>query len=223
LSVLAHVVEYRDDGTGAHIQRTQRYFRVLINGLLEKHYYQDIISTWDIPLVLLSSQLHDIGKVAIPDAILLKTQKLTLAEYNEVKKHTVIGEQILDMIEGELEENKFVRYAKEMAVSHHEKWDGTGYPHGLAGEEIPLLGRCMSIVDVYDALISIRPYKRSYTHEETLRIIAKNRGIQFDPLIVDTFLSVADQIYAESQRTDLLSRKKSDITQGTNIDDPVIL
>jgi len=218
-SVLANLVEYRDDETGAHVNRTQRYFRVLIDGLIEKDYYSDEIGTWDIGLVLLSSQLHDIGKVAIPDAVLLKPGKLTLEEFNIIKTHTIIGGQIVEGIESELQHHQFIHYAGLMAISHHERWDGTGYPHQLSGQDIPLHGRCMSIVDVYDALVSIRPYKKSFTHREAIRIIAEGKGRHFDPLIVDTFLDVEERIYIESISTGQHRPKRIIETQGTNISD----
>ena len=207
-SVLANVVEYRDDDTGSHVHRTQRYFRVLIDGLLKKNFYSEEINTWDVRLTLLSSQLHDIGKVAIPDAILLKPGKLTPEEFDTIKSHTIIGSQIIEGIECELQQNQFIHYAQVMAISHHEKWDGTGYPHRLSGHDIPLQGRCMAIVDVYDALVSIRPYKKAFTHEEALKIISEGSGSHFDPLLVETFLDAEAQIFAESQKVDPVRPKR---------------
>jgi len=207
-SVLANVVEYRDDDTGSHVHRTQRYFRVLIDGLLKKNFYSEEINTWDVRLTLLSSQLHDIGKVAIPDAILLKPGKLTPEEFDTIKSHTIIGSQIIEGIECELQQNQFIHYAQVMAISHHEKWDGTGYPHRLSGHDIPLQGRCMAIVDVYDALVSIRPYKKAFTHEEAPKIISEGSGSHFDPLLVETFLDAEAQIFAESQKVDPVRPKR---------------
>ena len=198
-SILATVVEYRDDETGAHVHRTQRYLRILIEGLLQKNYYTDEINTWDIRLVLLSSQLHDIGKIAIPDGILLKPGSLTPEEFSIIKKHAVIGGQIIGGIEHELKQHQFIRYARSMAISHHEKWNGSGYPHQLSGQNIPLQGRCMAIVDVYDALVSVRPYKKSFTHEEAINTILDGKGSHFDPLITEAFVESSGQIYAESQ------------------------
>ena len=220
LSVLATVVEYRDDETGAHVSRTQRYLRVLIDALLQRKFYSDEINGWDVRLMLLSSQLHDVGKVAIPDAILLKPGKLTQEEFDIIKSHTVIGNQIVRDIEGELHEHQFIHYAGTMAVSHHEKWDGSGYPYGLSEYNIPLQGRCMSIVDVYDALVSVRPYKKAFTHKEALNIIAEGKGIHFDPLVVEAFLETADKIYDESQNTGSPSFKKRIETEGSNMPNP---
>jgi putative two-component system response regulator len=209
LSVLARIVEYRDDETGAHVLRTQRYLRILIEGLTARNFYCDEISTWDIRLVLLSSQLHDIGKVAVPDTILLKPEKLTPVEFDVIKSHTVIGNEIIAGIEGELRANQFIHYAGIMALSHHEKWDGTGYPHYLQGAAIPLLGRCMAIVDVYDALVSIRPYKQSISHKEAMNIIAEGKGNHFDPVLVEVFLDAANQVYAETKLADHYHTKKN--------------
>jgi len=222
-SILANVVEYRDDETGAHVSRTLRYFRILINALLEKQFYIDEINSWDVPLVLLSSQLHDIGKVAIPDAILLKKGNLTPEEFNVIKSHTVIGSQIIREIESTLQQHQFIHYAEVMAVSHHEKWDGTGYPYRKSRQMIPLQGRCMAIVDVYDALVSIRPYKKSFTHEEALRVISEGKGTHFDPLVTEAFLAAEAQIYAESQKAGPSKPKRNIETEGKAIDEITIL
>jgi putative two-component system response regulator len=221
-SVLSNVVEYRDDETGAHVNRTQRYLRILIEALLKSNFYSDEINTWDTRLVLLSSQLHDIGKVAIPDAILLKPGKLTPEEFNIIKSHTVIGGQIIEGIEGDRQQHQFIHYAGVMAVSHHEKWNGTGYPHRLSGEDIPLQGRCMSIVDVYDALVSIRPYKKSFTHEEAMQIISQEKGLHFDPLVAEAFVNAADQIYEESKRVGPSKPKRHINIHGTNIAEAIL-
>jgi len=222
-SVLANIVEYRDDETGSHVSRTRRYFRVLIDGLLKNNFYRDEINDWNVRLVLLSSQLHDIGKVAIPDAILLKPGKLTPNEFNVIKSHTIVGSQIISEIEEGLQQHQFIHYAKLMAVSHHEKWDGTGYPYSLVGLDIPLQGRCMAIVDVYDALLSIRPYKKSFSHEEALKIISEAKGTHFDPLVVEAFLDTSDQMYVESQRIDPSKSKRHIDIYGSNINEFTVL
>ena len=223
LSVLANVVEYRDDDTGSHVNRTRRYLSVLIDGLLKNNFYREEINTWDIRLMLLSSQLHDIGKIAIPDTILLKTAKLTTAEFNIIKTHALLGSQIIEGIESELRQNQFIHYAQVIAVSHHEKWDGTGYPYGLSGQNVPLQGRCMAIADVYDALVSIRPYKKTSTHGEALKIILEGKGTHFDPLVVDAFLSVEEQIYAELKRVGPAKPRKRVAMPGNDINDITIL
>jgi len=193
LKTMAELVDCRDDTTGSHIERTQRYVGLLLNALIEKGLYKEETSTWDINLVLQSTQLHDVGKISIRDHILLKPGKLTDEEFEQIKLHTIYGEQIIDRIKENTTEHAFLHYAKIFAGSHHEKWDGSGYPRGLKGEKIPLLGRAMAIADVYDALISERPYKRAFTHEEVVRIISEGRGKHFDPVFVDLFLSVSDK------------------------------
>ena len=155
--------------------------------------YKDESLGWDLQLVIQSTQLHDIGKIAIRDCILLKPGKLSEDEYEVIKKHTVYGEDVIMEIENKTSEHEFLEYAKIFTATHHEKWDGSGYPRGLKGEEIPLLGRLMAIVDVYDALVAVRPYKAGFPHEEAVSIIADSSGIHFDPAIVDLFLSVSDQ------------------------------
>ena len=189
--ILTEVVEYRDDETGGHVDRTKYFFQVMADSLLERNLYTDIIRAWDMRLVVLSSQMHDIGKVAIRDSILLKPGRLTTEEFEEMKKHTTYGASILERIERNTQERKFIEHAKSMALSHHEKWDGSGYPAGLSGESIPLEGRIMALVDVYDALISSRPYKKPVPHEIAVELIRISAGKHFDPLLVDTFLEVA--------------------------------
>jgi len=140
-----------------------------------------------------SSQLHDVGKIAISDSILKKPGRLTQQEFDSMKKHVEFGIGIIERIESEASGTDFLRYAKIFAEAHHEKWDGSGYPNGLAGNKIPLPGRLMAIADVYDALTSTRPYKEAFSHEEATRIIRKGRGKHFDPVLVDAFELVADK------------------------------
>jgi putative two-component system response regulator len=198
--ILAEVVEYRDDATGGHIYRTQQYFRILTEELQKNRIYQNEIAEWDLPLLVLSSQLHDIGKIAISDTILLKPAKLTREEFETMQKHTVIGGEIIERIEKNTTDHLFIRYAKSMALTHHEKWDGSGYPHKLSGTDIPLQGRLMAVVDVYDALVSKRPYKKPFTHEESVQIICKGNGKHFDPSIINVFCSVADKMKEAVQK-----------------------
>jgi len=185
LTIMAGLVEHRDSDTGGHIERTQYYLRMLVRLLLEHGIYVKELSSWDTNLLLMSSQLHDIGKISIRDCILLKPSELTDEEFEEMKKHAAIGRSIIEKIERSTEECAFLEHAKIMAATHHEKWDGTGYPAGLKGEEIPLQGRLMALIDVYDALTNDRPYKKAYTHKEALAIIKKGLGTHFDPLVGD--------------------------------------
>jgi len=145
-------------------------------------------------LIFQSAQLHDVGKIAIKDGILQKPGRLTDEEYAEIKRHTTFGEIVIEKIMENTGEKSFLENAKIFAASHHEKWDGSGYPRGLAGEEIPLQGRLLAIVDVYDALVSAdRPYKPPFTHEKAVQIILESKGSHFEPALVELFLGVQEQ------------------------------
>ena len=193
LQAMAELVECSDDNTGGHIGRTQGYLSVLLDAVTRSGIAPLETSTWDVRLILKSAQLHDVGKIAIRDNVLNKIGKLTDLEFEEIKKHAAFGGAVIDRIKESTSEQAFLEYAKIFAVMHHERWDGSGYPNGLKGEEIPLLGRLMAIADVYDALRSERPYKRAYTHDESVRVIAESGGTHFDPILVTLFLSVADE------------------------------
>ncbi|MCL2600535.1 MAG: response regulator, partial [Treponema sp.] len=156
LTTMGELVEYRDDITGKHIERTQQGVKVLLEELKRSGTYLDEIKDWDVHLLLQSCQLHDVGKIAIDDKILKKPGKLSEDEFADMKRHTHVGRQIIEKVEAMTHESEFLKYAKIFATSHHERWDGTGYPHGLKGDEIPLLGRIMAVADVYDALTSAR-------------------------------------------------------------------
>ena len=198
LTTMTRLVDCRDDATGGHIDRTQRYMEVLLKKGLECGYFRDESSSWDLSLLVQSTQLHDVGKIAIKDNILLKPDKLTDEEFEEIKKHTTFGEDVITEIQRNTEDHKFLEYAKIFAGTHHEKWDGSGYPRGLKADEIPVLGRTMAIVDVYDALVSDRPYKKGFSHEKAVSIILESKGTHFDPDFVDLFLYVSDDFNAIS-------------------------
>jgi len=193
LSVVADMVENRDKVTGWHVERTSEYVRILIEAMLERNVYAEEIRSWDINKVVSSARLHDVGKITISDLILNKPGKLTPEEYNEIKKHAIEGERIINLIVARTGEEAFLQHAKLLASSHHERWDGAGYPYGLKETNIPLQGRIMAIADVYDALISERPYKKAFSHEQAVEIIASDSGKQFDPKIVEVFLEVKDK------------------------------
>ncbi|MDR2571843.1 MAG: response regulator [Oscillospiraceae bacterium] len=193
LGTMANLVERRDNDTGNHIERTQNYLRILLNALWVNDAYWDEVNTWDIELLLQSAQLHDVGKISIDDSILRKPGKLTTEEYDKIKEHTEIGTKIIENIEVKASRQAFLEQARMLALTHHEKWDGSGYPRSLKGEEIPLQGRLMAIADVYDALISDRPYKEAFSHEHAVEIIKSESGSHFDPALVEIFLSVADK------------------------------
>jgi putative two-component system response regulator len=193
LKTIAELVECRDDITGGHIERTQQGIKILLEELEESGVYREERRGWDLNLLLQSCQLHDVGKISIDDKILKKPGKLSDEEFEEMKKHAMFGEQIIEKIETLAKESDFLNYAKIFAASHHEKWDGTGYPRGLKENEIPLLGRIMAIADVYDALVSERPYKKAFTHEEAVQIIIEGSGTQFDSTLVQVFTRAAEQ------------------------------
>ena len=192
----ADMVERRDAGTGGHVGRTAMYIQILLDALVEYGIYHEETSILDRDLFISSTRLHDVGKIAISDLILNKTDKLTEDEYTSMKAHTIEGERAIDLIASQTEDEEFLNNAKLFAGCHHERWDGTGYPRGLKGTEIPIQGRLMAVVDVYDALVSERPYKAAYTQEETVKIIMENAGTQFDPLIAKAFYEVREQFAA---------------------------
>jgi putative two-component system response regulator len=190
LKTVADLVESRDDITGGHIERTRRGVGLLVTALLDHPVFGKEVSEWDIKLLLQSSQLHDVGKIAISDRILQKPGKLDYDEFGEMKKHAAFGVQIIERIEASTSASDFLKYAKIFAGTHHEKWDGSGYPNGLAGNDIPIQGRIMALADVYDALVSERPYKKAFTHAEAVKIIQDGKGLQFDPVLTDVFIRI---------------------------------
>ena len=201
LKTMAELVECRDDITGGHIDRTQSYLSVLLDELYKHSLYNAETSTWDSALVLRSAQLHDVGKIAIKDSILQKPGKLTDEEFEQIKVHAAFGGEVIDKIKEYTTDHTFLEYAKIFAVTHHEKWDGSGYPNRLHGEEIPLLGRLMAIVDVYDALVSERPYKNAFSHDEAVKIIMAGKDKHFDPVLADLFYGVSNKFRRISANT----------------------
>jgi putative two-component system response regulator len=193
LKTVADLVESRDDITGGHVARTQHGLAVLVAALDDLGLCRDQMEGWDIPLLLQSSQLHDVGKISISDQVLNKPGKLTPEEFDEMKLHATFGVKIIEKMESLTAESDFLKYAKIFAGTHHEKWDCSGYPCGIAGEDIPLQGRLMAIADVYDALVSDRPYKKAFSHEQAVTIIMEGKGTHFDPVLTDVFEQVADQ------------------------------
>jgi len=193
---MADLVENRDESTGGHVDRTSVYMKILIEAMLEKGVYAGEIRGWNLESVISSARLHDVGKIAIPDLILNKPGSLTSEEFGIMKTHSLEGERIIEKAITRTGNAEFLQNAKTIAAYHHERWNGTGYPYGLKEEDIPLLGRVMAIIDVYDALVSERPYKKAFTNEEALGIIMKEAGSHFDPLIADVFKEVNEQIVA---------------------------
>ncbi|MCL2839694.1 MAG: response regulator [Defluviitaleaceae bacterium] len=187
LSTMAELVEYRDEITGGHIARTQKYIEVLIDAITVEGFYAKEMSLFDKDLILQSSQLHDVGKIAISDTILNKPDKLTPEEFEIIKTHTIIGGNVIMRLKEKAMDSDFLEYASIIATTHHEKWDGSGYPYGLAGQDIPLLGRLMAVADVYDALVESRPYKKAFSHEKATGIIVEGKGSHFDPILIEVF------------------------------------
>ena len=190
IQALAGLAETRDNETGGHIRRTMNYVRHLAIQIKSKPKFSAVLTPENIELLYKSAPLHDVGKVGVPDRILLKPGKLTEEEFEEMKKHTTYGRDAIKLAERGLGTTSFLRFASEIAYTHHEKWDGSGYPQGLSGENIPVSGRLMALADVYDALISKRVYKAPFPHTKAVEIIKEGKGKHFDPDIVDAFLKI---------------------------------
>ncbi|QDU95113.1 HD-GYP domain-containing protein [Lignipirellula cremea] len=197
---LAKLAESRDTDTGSHLERVQRYSRVLAQKLAEASCYSQVIDAEFVRLVYQTSPLHDIGKVGIPDSILLKPGRLTAQEFEVMKTHTTIGAETLDAALQQYPNTRFLQIARDIAASHHERFDGGGYPRGLRGDAIPLCGRIVAVADVYDALTSRRVYKDAFSHEKARDIIVGDRGSHFDPAIVDAFLQIEDDFITIRER-----------------------
>jgi putative two-component system response regulator len=187
------LAEFRDPETGGHIRRTKNYVRALARHLRDHPKFRDFLDLETIESLYKSAPLHDIGKVGVPDHILLKPGKLTYEEFEEMKNHTIYGRDTIKVSEAILGDDSFLKHASEIAYTHQEKWDGTGYPQGLSGEAIPISGRLMAVADVYDALVSKRVYKPPFPHKKAVAIIEEGKGQHFDPDMVDAFLVLAEE------------------------------
>ncbi|BBF44930.1 response regulator [Lachnospiraceae bacterium KM106-2] len=194
ISSFANLIEARDGITGEHVKRTSAYVGIITYALKENGYYTDILTDRYIKALINAAPLHDIGKIAIPDSILRKPGKLTDNEYDIIKQHAKLGAEIIEDLIDEAGPEYYLIIARNMALYHHEKWDGSGYPTGMAGDEIPLCARIMAISDVYDALISNRSYKKSFPIEEAVAIIKEGAGKHFDPIITKVFIDSIDEI-----------------------------
>ena len=191
---MASLAETRDNDTGNHIRRTQHYIKALAEHLKTHERFWFFLTEKNIDMLFKSAPLHDIGKVGIPDRILLKPGRFEPHEMEIMKTHCKLGRDAIQHAEDQLGlEVEFLKYAKEIAYGHQEKWDGSGYPEGLAGDAIPISARLMAVADVYDALISRRVYKEGMPHEKAVRIIVEGRGTHFDPDVVDAFVALADR------------------------------
>jgi HD-GYP domain-containing protein (c-di-GMP phosphodiesterase class II) len=192
---LAYQAELRDLETGKHLERTAHYVRLLAEELSGLPKYRTYMTPSYIADLVKSAPLHDIGKVAIPDLILRKPGKLTPEEFEIIKGHCEYGTRVLKLADEKLSFQSFLKIAIQIVSSHHEKWNGTGYPKGLKGDAIPLSGRIMALADVYDALRSDRCYKKGFSHEDSCRIILQEKGEHFDPEIVDVFSGIEKKIH----------------------------
>jgi putative two-component system response regulator len=201
IMAMASLAETRDHATGNHLRRTQYYVRALAKKLNSMPRYASEFDEQTIESLYKSAPLHDIGKVGIPDAILLKPGKLTPEEFEIMKTHTILGRDTILAAEKMIDApSTFLKYAREIAMSHQEKWDGTGYPEGLKGDAIPISARLMALADVYDALISRRVYKPALRHDMAVTMIREGRGKHFDPAITDAFLLIQDEFRAIAER-----------------------
>lgn len=190
----ANMIELRDDVTGHHVKRTSAYVKILVEKLMQKGVYSNILTKEYAEEVIQAAPLHDIGKIAIDDSILKKPGKLTSEEFQKIKEHSAIGGHMLEEILQEVDSNDYLTIAKDMAYYHHERWDGTGYPLGLKGENIPLCARIMAVADVFDALTSKRTYKEAMSYDLAFEVIRESSGSHFDPLLVDVFLEAKEEI-----------------------------
>ncbi len=192
--VLADIVESRDKCTGDHVRKTAAYVKIIVEEMKRLGYYKDQLTDEFIHNVINSAPLHDIGKISVPDSILNKPGKLTDEEFTAMKSHTNEGAKVLEETIEMVPESGYLNEAKNLAAYHHEKWNGKGYPYGLAGEQIPLSARIMAVADVFDALVSSRSYKKPFSFEMAMNIIRDDAGIHFDPLVASAFLSAQDQV-----------------------------
>lgn len=197
---LAHMSEARDPATGKHLRRMKHLARELAQTLQTMPKYQHIVTPEFVKHIEISAMLHDIGKVGISDSILLKPGKLTPDERREMEQHPLISSECLRRIEDKLGKPEFLKMAHEIALNHHERWDGRGYPFGRRGEEIPLAARIVSVADVYDALVSERVYKPAFPHEQCVAMIREGAGTQFDPELVEVFLRIEKRFQEVSRR-----------------------
>jgi putative two-component system response regulator len=200
LQGLANVIEHRDLESGEHVKRTQLFVRALANYLIEtKSLYAEELIELQPGIIMKSMALHDIGKIAIPDKILLKPGKLELSEYETMRTHTTKGKEIIAEL-GDINSSLYLKHCEDICYCHHERWDGNGYPQQLKGTEIPLTARLAAAADVYDALVCARVYKPAMPYELALEIITSGRGTQFDPIIADAVIEIKNEFRDISEK-----------------------
>jgi putative two-component system response regulator len=190
----AELIEFRDENTGSHVERTAKLTEFLGSEILKRNIFAGEFMSGELELIIRGSLLHDIGKIAISDAILFKPGRLTEEEFDAMKQHSLIGAEILDRLYMRTPTQRFLQYAKMIALSHHERFNGTGYPNGLSGDEIPLCGRLVALADVYEALTSERVYRAKKSHFEACRIIREGKGTYFDSRLVEVFEAIQEEL-----------------------------
>ena len=193
LETMANLIEYRSAESGQHVKRTKDLCSLLVLQLLKKGPYVNELKNTNCGALVKAVPLHDIGKIAIPDNILLKPGKLTPEEFSVIETHTTVGGDVIKSLLVTNQYDDYLRHCHDICLHHHERWNGTGYPDKLAGTDIPLSARLVALVDVYDALVTERCYKKAFTHEEAAKIIIDSSGSHFDPAIIDAFIEIQDQ------------------------------
>jgi putative two-component system response regulator len=205
----AEMIECRDENTGGHVVRSSKHVELLGRELIKNGQFPDELTPPELRLIVRAAPLHDIGKIAISDRVLLKPDKLNDDEFTIMKRHAAIGGEILQRMYQRTPTQYYLRYACLIAASHHERFDGKGYPNGLAGRDIPLCGRIMAVADVYDALMDNRVYRRGMDQSQAYNIIMGGKGAQFDPLVVDAFENIRDELVLEYQSFSELHKKQA--------------
>lgn len=223
LENLCEVIESKDYNSGVHIMRSGHYYKILLHELMKQRTIREYFGDIDIDDIVMAAKMHDIGKIATPDHILNKPSSLTKFEFETMKNHSYNGYHILKRMSRRLENKDMIRYSEQIALSHHEKWNGKGYPSHLKHEEIPLPARIMAVVDVYDALTSKRVYKKTLSHDKAVNIIKKEKGEAFDPVVVDAFVEAQDKIlntymiYSEMDENPMKEELARDINQDKRV------
>ncbi|MCL2128694.1 MAG: response regulator [Treponema sp.] len=204
LNTVSEVVEFRDEMSSGHIERIHKYMQVMVDAMQKQGLYSEDMEKWDVETLINAAQMHDVGKICVSEVVLNKPGKVSAEEFEKIKKHPAYGLMIIDRIREITGEHSFLDYAGVFADSHHERWDGTGYPESRKGLDIPLAGRLMAIVDAYDALISVRPYKQPMSPTEAETEIIKGAGTAYDPALVEIFKTVKDEFAKIAERHDML-------------------
>jgi putative two-component system response regulator len=204
LNTVSELVEFRDEMSSGHIERIQRYLQTMINAMRKQGLYKEELDSWNTEAFINAAQMHDVGKICVSETILNKPGKVSAREFAEIKKHPAYGSMIIDRVRQMTDDHSFLDFAGVITESHHERWDGSGYPEGLKWQNIPLAGRLMALVDVYDALVSSRPYKQPMRPSEAAEDIIRASGTAFDPALIEVFKTVTEEFAAIAERHDVL-------------------